>query len=373
MEVWKKRLGGGFMEKENFLSQKALFFLTVNLLCFKSFSGGFKNLISQNGSGAFFAEILCFGFSVGSAFLILFVLKKTRCKNIFDLTKKYLPQGICFFIKALILCWVGYVFAKGIYVSSNILKSAVFDNAPFVFVALFFFVGAFYSMKSGVFATAKGAEVVVPISLFIICAMLFFAFWGENFSNIYPLLGYGAKSTFFSAVNSFFGCFDFVLIFLVFPFDFSDGQTGKTLAKAVVFGALLNVITVFSELVSLSPNIAKQTEFTLYILFKTVDLERFMQRTDALYVFAASIYLMSYVSVVGEVVILGLKELLCISNEKILASCVSLLGLLGALAVKNEKTGVACNFYFGFAAVVLICLILSKIIFLKNGRQKNEM
>ena len=77
--------------KEKYLTgKKEIFFLIINLIFFKSFANGPKAILRECGSSAFLSGAAAALICLAGAAVLGALYEKADCRNIFELSKKYI-------------------------------------------------------------------------------------------------------------------------------------------------------------------------------------------------------------------------------------------------------------------------------------------
>lgn len=356
---------------ENFLTKKReVFFLTLNLIFFKSCTNGPKTILETGGSAAVLAAaaggILCFLFAA----VLAKIYSKCECNDIFELTDKYFSPGTAFCLKIFFLLYLLIFASRSFFRAVQISSLTVFENVPFVFVAFVIFLAVLYAAKCGGKAIIKATELVAPIAVFAAFAAVMTSAGEWDTANIYPLGGYGTKNTLKAVAESFFYYFDFIFILFLNPFGGGKQNLKKTFFSAVICGIVINFLTVAAAGLSFSFEEAKKFEYPVYRLIKTVSLGRVMQRIDAVYFLAVSLCSMVYISF--EVFLAGLafEKTFALSKKNIICSAVSLFVLLLGVLSDNKNHFVFEVFVAAFD--VTLCILIFLIPTVCRKRRKNK-
>lgn len=345
--------------KEKYLTgKKEIFFLIINLIFFKSFANGPKSILRECGSSAFLSGAAAALICLAVAAVLGALYEKTDCRNIFELSKKYISPLFSSALQIIIILYLALSLSIALKETVNFASLAAFETAPFAFIALFFAVAAFFSVKRGMEAIVRAIEIIMPFSLAVTLIMLFSTAKEWDASNLFPLFGYGFGKTAVSAIKSTPYYLDFILIFLINPFFETRENLKKTVFSAVLFGTAINLLTLLTVNLILPYQTMPDIDFPVYQIMKTVYFGRFMQRIDAFYLLAFSLSAMSYISFGVFLMNYLLKGALGLSKNRPSSASFALIILFGAMLAEKGILNVSDTALFIFELLVFIIIFL---------------
>ena len=150
-------------------------------------------------------------------FFITKLYKNFRGKDILDISSFLLGRGFKFIIGLAFIAY--YIFAASLLVSntSENLKTMYFHNTPISFIVLFLLLAAGFINKLGPKAVIKCNLIIVP-PIIVILVLIFLANSRNlSFTQVFPILGYGAKNTFVNGLSNIYAFSSISFLFLIMP------------------------------------------------------------------------------------------------------------------------------------------------------------
>lgn len=150
-------------------------------------------------------------------FFITKLYKNFRGKDILDISSFLLGRWFKFIIGLAFISY--YIFAASLLVSntSENLKTMYFHNTPISFIVLFILLAAGFINKLGPKAVIKCNLIIVP-PIIVILVLIFLANSRNlSFTQIFPILGYGAKNTFVNGLSNIYAFSSISFLFLIMP------------------------------------------------------------------------------------------------------------------------------------------------------------
>lgn len=150
-------------------------------------------------------------------FFITKLYKNFRGKDILDISSFLLGRWFKFIIGLAFIAY--YIFAASLLVSntSENLKTMYFHNTPISFIVLFLLLAAGFINKLGPKAVIKCNLIIVP-PIIVILVLIFLANSRNlSFTQIFPILGYGAKNTFVNGLSNIYAFSSISFLFLIMP------------------------------------------------------------------------------------------------------------------------------------------------------------
>lgn len=150
-------------------------------------------------------------------FFITKLYKNFRGKDILDISSFLLGRWFKFIIGLAFIAY--YIFAASLLVSntSENLKTMYFHNTPISFIVLFLLLAAGFINKLSPKAVIKCNLIIVP-PIIVILVLIFLANSRNlSFTQVFPILGYGAKNTFVNGLSNIYAFSSISFLFLIMP------------------------------------------------------------------------------------------------------------------------------------------------------------
>lgn len=176
-----------------------------------------KTIIQSQGSSSILNIMYVSIIVLIIIFFITKLYKNFRGKDILDISSFLLGRWFKFIIGLAFIAY--YIFAASLLVSntSENLKTMYFHNTPIPFIVLFLLLAAGFINKLGPKAVIKCNLIIVP-PIIVILVLIFLANSRNlSFTQIFPILGYGAKNTFVNGLSNIYAFSSISFLFLIMP------------------------------------------------------------------------------------------------------------------------------------------------------------
>lgn len=176
-----------------------------------------KTIIQSQGSSSILNIMYVSIIVLIIIFFITKLYKNFRGKDILDISSFLLGRWFKFIIGLAFIAY--YIFAASLLVSntSENLKTMYFHNTPISFIVLFLLLAAGFINKLGPKAVIKCNLIIVP-PIIVILVLIFLANSRNlSFTQIFPILGYGAKNTFVNGLSNIYAFSSISFLFLIMP------------------------------------------------------------------------------------------------------------------------------------------------------------
>mgnify|MGYP000663033588 FL=1 len=176
-----------------------------------------KTIIQSQGSSSILNIMYVSIIVLIIIFFITKLYKNFRGKDILDISSFLLGRWFKFIIGLAFIAY--YIFAASLLVSntSENLKTMYFHNTPISFIVLFILLAAGFINKLGPKAVIKCNLIIVP-PIIVILVLIFLANSRNlSFTQIFPILGYGAKNTFVNGLSNIYAFSSISFLFLIMP------------------------------------------------------------------------------------------------------------------------------------------------------------
>lgn len=296
-----------------------------------------KEIISNTGSSAWLNTLYVSIIAVLLAWLISFLFKKFQGLDILDVSE-FLGGNT---LKTIIgILYVLLLLLVPIFVLRNFaetLKTIYFRTSPFIFILLFFIVCTTIANLFSSKVLAK-ANLILMILSFLGIALILIAS-AKNFSvdHLFPILGYGPKETFVTGISSLFSFSSIGYLFLLGPLLDKPQNFKKISILSICASGIYLVSTVTCILLSFSFSFKSGETISLYLLTRTIEFGRFIQRIDAIFIFMWIVSTILYVCFAIHFAIYLFKKLTKISDSH----CINYIINLFILAVLLIPWGIA--------------------------------
>lgn len=176
-----------------------------------------KTIIQSQGSSSILNIMYVSIIVLIIIFFITKLYKNFRGKDILDISSFLLGRWFKFIIGLAFIAY--YIFAASLLVSntSENLKTMYFHNTPISFIVLFLLLAAGFINKLGPKAVIKCNLIIVPPIIVILLLIFLANSRNLSFTQVFPILGYGAKNTFVNGLSNIYAFSSISFLFLIMP------------------------------------------------------------------------------------------------------------------------------------------------------------
>lgn len=258
---------------------------------------------------------------------------------------------------------------------SNVLHTIYFSDFKIMYIVLFFIVGITIANLIGFKSISRTISFVVPFALISVILILISSFPHLGIKNVTPILGKNYYTTFGLGLSNTFAMYIMVYYYYLKPLLKNPSDFKKISITSYIISWFLLLATVISMLAIFSTNSSNEPINSLFLLVRQIELGKFIQRVDSLFILLWIFAILSYLSLIIFFINKIFKKLVNLSNEKIISfSTSSILFGLTLIPMNIAKIHfiedtiykyVIISFIFGIG---LFILILANI---KKSRSKN--
>ena len=258
---------------------------------------------------------------------------------------------------------------------SNVLHTIYFSNFPMAYILYFFILGVLIANLIGLKGISKAACFIIPFAILSVIITFFTSFENLDIKDLTPLFGKSYKETFINGLSNCFAMYILVIYYFLKPL-LKDSNSFKKISIASFFiSFILLILTIIPMLTLFNTSSSSEPINSLFLLSRQIELGRFLQRVDALFIFLWIFAIFSYLSFIMFLINRIIKKIIPVSNEKMLSysTCSLLFGLslipINISHIHFIEDTLYKYLIIGFAFVLgLIILILAN---LKKINSKN--
>ena len=255
-----------------------------------------KEIIKQSGTGSpvniIFTSILILIITL----LICKLFQKFPNEDIIDISKYVGKKPLQIILGTLLLILFTMIITSVIYEFTTLLQIIYFPNTPISLILLIFLGCMGVANKTGFKSIVKANSVIIPIILLSLVVIFAGILKNLNLNRLYPILGQNVKTTFLEGSQNIFAYGGLLYLFFIVPFLKNKQDFKKVALISMLVSGLFLLFTVI--LLGIFPFIIKSEEImSMYLLTRCIELGKFLQRTDAIFVFLWIISAFSYLSI----------------------------------------------------------------------------
>ena len=212
---------------------------------------------------------------------------------------------------------------------SNVLHTIYFSNFPMIYILFFFILGTLISNLVGFKGITQSICFIVPFSIFSVFITFFTGIKNLDIRDLTPILGENYYQTF---VNGLGNCFSMYIIvyFYYLKSLLKDSKNFKKITiTSYIISFILLILTIVPMLTLFNTSSNSEPINSLFLLSRQIELGRFLQRVDALFIFLWILAIFAYLSFIIFLINRIIKKIIPISDEKMLtfSSCSILFGI----------------------------------------------
>lgn len=256
-----------------------------------------KNLILSCSTGSILNLIYLAIISIFILFLVLKFFKPFSNADILDLSE--------FLSGKTFKCIIGFLYILLFFFASsfvlinfiNILENIYFPLSPRLLILLFFIVPAFIGNLIGGKGISKTNCIIIPAIIFSL--ILIFLGTSESFelTNLFPILGNGAKSIFLDGFTNIYAFSGIAYIFFLKPMLKNEKDFNKISYLTFGISTLFLILSVTSLLLTFPTITSSQEINSIYAISRVIQFGSFLERLDAIFILLWILSVMSYVSI----------------------------------------------------------------------------
>lgn len=339
--------------------------LIINLLTYRIFTQLPMSLIKSANVSAPLITIL------GGAVWVLVIFLVARCftkfsgGNILDAAQSVFGNAGRIIIS---LIFALYLIFSQIYTLNDISKLASlisFPTSPIWYISGFLMLGSILGAIGNIRTIARLHGVFMPIIL-IVVILLFVStilpLGNSDFCANVPRNINFPPDSIFTQITIYA---DIFLLFLIVPTKESRQGMAKRIGYSGIVALALNSLFILAFILKIPSSIVQNGQFPMYLLMKEVYLGRFLQRLDALILFASALSSMLYISLNLNLLTSVLNQGFHISQKRITTIIISIavfwLSLNEWIFSKGSLANLIYLFSLGGFAVLIITAIFVKV------------
>lgn len=332
------------------------------------------------GSSAILNTVYVSLIAIFLTYVIVQLFKKFPDSDIIDVSEFLGGKFLKYLVGIILFLYIVSVLSFLLRDFIEILHVLYYTDTPIIYLLAFFIV-------VGIIANLLGNKSIMKTNVILCIIMvigLLVAFSSVipnlTIQRIFPILGYGSYTTFFSGLTNILAFNGLAILYLIPPLLNNKKDFKKASMIAVCISAILIILATSSMLLafSFSTNIEKISP--LYTLLSNNEFGKYFQHPESLFVFTWILSFMSYINISCMLLIQISKKLTNVKNGKpfIFPICIMIiiLTLLPRNIIQAREFGNFLSKYFGTPLTFIVFPIIMMLANFKhkklNGNQKEE-
>lgn len=251
-----------------------------------------RNIVLNSGNAAWLQVLYTFLITI-VVFLVTAMSYKGK-KNIIEIA------GLCGgkFLKIVMGIIVFAILVANIYSTIRVfpetIKTILLQETRVEIILLVFAVVTIIGAYMGIESITTVNYLFLPIAGAVMIAFLALLIPYYRFDNLVPILGNGAKSVFFTGINSMSVFSDIILLNIYLPYMDNYGDYKKSGIKAILIGGVIAVVITLAYCSVYPYPDSKNFIFPVYQLTRMIHLSSFFSRFETFFQFIWSILVLLY-------------------------------------------------------------------------------
>ena len=201
---------------------------------------------------------------------------------------------------------------------SNVLHTIYFSNFPMIYIIFYFIIGILISNLIGFKSISRTISFIVPFSIFSVIITFVTAWKDLDFYSLTPILGDNLSQTFITGLNNCFSMYIILYIYYLKPLLKEKENFKKISVISYVISFALLILSIIPMLSLFNTSTSSEPINSLFLFTRQIELGRFLQRVDALFIFLWIFTIFSYLSFILFLINRIIYKLIPVSNEKML-------------------------------------------------------
>lgn len=253
----------------------------------------------------------------------------------------------------------------------EMLKIVYFPKFPICILIILFLVVAVIANKFGTNTIIKCNLIIVP--LVMINLLIAFFCISPQFvpERIFPILGHGVNETFFSGISNIFAFTGISYIYFLQPMLKKNKHFTKVSFIGIGISTIYVFLSVTALLFSFSEVLSINEISPIYLLIRSADFGRFIQRPDAIFFLGWILCLMSYISITILFITQIFKKIGNLNSRFPISYAISTLLFIVALIPKGMvEIRFIENVIYKYFTIILVFIISFLILIFANMKYR---
>lgn len=253
------------------------------------------------------------------------------------------------------------------------IKILYYTDTPIIYLLLFFIGVCLVSNFFGGHSIVKSNLIICTIMIISLIISYLSVFPNAVPERLLPILGYGATETFFYGLTNIFAFNGIIILYFLPPMLKDKKDFKKVTLISVIISAILIIFATASLLMAFSFSGKIEKISSLYMLLSNNEFGKYLQHPESLFAFTWILSFMSYLNVSCMLLIIILKKITNIQNERVFVLPVCIAIFIIALIPANIMQARTIEpIIYKYVAIPLLFIILPVILLLANSKHKKQ-
>ena len=332
-----------------------------------------EEIIQTTASSSILSVFFVTLIAIFISYIIYLLFKPFESYDIFDVANFLAGKWLKILLGIIFFSLIIFKASLFLRTFSECLKVTYFSNTKILLIISAFIIAATFSSKYGTSSIIKSSILILPIALLSIVVICIFSSKNFIFERIYPLLGYGLKNTFVDGSLNIYAFSNLLYLYLIVPnLKQRDDFKFICLFSSIISGILL-ILVVSTFVLAFPFFISTEEILTLYTVSTLIEIGKFIQQLDAVFIFTWIVTILGYLSISITFSCNIFQKLTNIKYTKHIVFPISLL-ILGISLVTNNVAQLAFleNVILKYITIIFIFIIPISILILANLKYKQK-
>lgn len=256
-----------------------------------------KVFFETAGSASWLNALYVFLLALIFLFIILKLFKNFQGMDILDISKFLGGNKLKIIIGILFIIYFLVIPSSLLRDLCRSLNIIYFHNIPTSLLLLVFLIVAVIANRIGNNVIIKTTAIITSIVLLNLGITFFLAFSKADLYNVFPILGNGISEVFLSGSSNIFSFSGIVVLYFIMPMLKNSKEFNKIGIWGISISGIYLVLGVLSLLLSFSSVIEIYDFSPIYLIIRSTQIGKFLQRPESLFMFFWILSLMTYISV----------------------------------------------------------------------------
>lgn len=332
-----------------------------------------QTILNSCGSSAIINIIYISIIAIIFTLIIIKLYKNFSGSDIVDISEYIGGKFLKSIIGTILIIYLILIASVSVRNFCEVLHITYYGNSSISYLLIFFVIVSAISNFFGEQSIIRTNVIITFIMLLSI--LITFLSVTPNFviQRIYPVLGYGAYSTFFSGLSNIFSFNGIICLYFIMPI-LSEKQDFKKIAIiSIILISILLFLATSCLLLSLAFSLDIENISPIYTLISNNEFGNFIQHPESLFVFTWILSIISYLDVIVMIIIRFSKKITGLVNDKLFIIPICVIIFIIALIPKNIiETHTFENYLYKFMLFPLAFIIFPIILIVANIKFKNK-
>lgn len=286
-------------------------------------------IVDLVGSGAIVNIIYIGIFDFLFTLLIIKLLDNFENADILDISEFLAGKPLKIFIGLICIGLFLLVSFITLIDFSNVLHTIYFSNFPMIYILIYFMASILISNLIGFKSLSRTITFIIPFAIISTFVTFFTSFGNLDIKDVTPVFGQSYNQTFIIGLSNCFSMYIIVYLYFLKPLLRNAQDFKKISIISYIISFFMLLLTIIPMLTLFNTSSNSEPINSLFLLSRQIELGRFLQRVDAIFIFLWIVAIFAYLSLILFFINRIINKIVPISNEQMLSysTCSILFGI----------------------------------------------